>query len=164
MTPHLLVTELDSLDLATALNRVAIGLLVVAAAWAGLVAALASWGPTVRWARALTPRVLRAALFATVSGSLAISPAQGASDLDGLPLPSRGVTGKPTTALAGDHHVVTAGESLWSIAAGALPSDAGPQAITRESIAWYHRNRAVIGSDADLILPGQVLVSPEGDR
>jgi len=158
-----MTSQLLFLDLPMALHRLAACLLCVALAWSGLVAALASWQPTARWARALTPRVLHAALFTAVSGGLAISPAHAAGDLDGLPLPSRGVTAVPTAAETGAH-VVAAGDCLWSIAKDALPPDAGTEATARESAAWYRRNRAVIGDDPDLILPGQVLAAPESVR
>lgn len=114
----------------------------------------------------MTPRALRVLLFTTVSGTLAISPARAAGDLDGLPLPSRGPTLQPTAAAtsSADRHVVTRGESLWTISAQALPPGAPPSAIADQSAAWYERNEDVIGQDADVIHPGQVLVAPEGIR
>lgn len=56
--------------------------------------------------------------------------------------------------------VVAPGDSLWSIAAAHLPSDAGPQRIAREWPRWYGANRAVVGADPALIRPGQVLHAP----
>src|ERR1044072_4296618 len=82
-------------DLPTALFQLTSALLLTVLAWATLVALLASWGPTKRLALALTPRLIRAAVFTTVSGTLVIGPAQAASDLDGLPFPDRGVTATP---------------------------------------------------------------------
>ena len=89
------LAHVASLDLSTAVNRLAALLLLAALAWAGVVAAMASWAPTARWARVITPRALRLALFTAVSSTLAISPAR-AGDLDGLPLPTRGATTQPT--------------------------------------------------------------------
>jgi hypothetical protein len=151
--------------LPTALSRGALYLLSGALAWAALVAALASWQPTARWARALTPGALRAVVFTAVSGGLAISPAQAASDLDGLPLPSRGPTVEQPGVgdRAADSHVVAPGESLWTISAATVPPGATPSAIARASAAWYLRNRDVIGPNANLIHPGQVLVPPESE-
>lgn len=153
-------TDPVALDLPTALHRISTCLLVGALAWACLVAALASCPRTARWARAITPRALRIALFTAMSGSLAISPARAAGDLDGLPLPTRASTVEP----AADRHVVVPGESLWAISAASLPPDASAAAIADESAAWYRHNRLVIGPDADLIRPGQVLLLPEGRR
>ena len=52
------------------------------------------------------------------------------------------------------------GDTLWSIAArhlGPNPSDAE---IAQAWPAWHDANREVVGSDPDLLLPGQVLRSP----
>ncbi|WP_145807591.1 LysM peptidoglycan-binding domain-containing protein [Kribbella amoyensis] len=80
-------------------------------------------------------------------------------------VPDRPTVGAPTRytdlgtgRVAG--RVVATGESLWSIAAGEL----GPQATNSQIDArwrqWYAANRAVIGSDPDLIRSGQVLRTP----
>jgi hypothetical protein len=67
----------------------------------------------------------------------------------------RGAGGSPVEV------VVHRGDSLWSVAARHL----GPAATDREVAAewprWYAANRAVIGPDPDLVLPGQVLRAPE---
>jgi hypothetical protein len=59
--------------------------------------------------------------------------------------------------------VVRAGDSLWTLAARRL----GPGASAAEiAVAWprlYAANRAVIGTDPDLIHPGQRLVPPAAD-
>ncbi|MFL6090070.1 MAG: hypothetical protein ACJ71Z_08020 [Aeromicrobium sp.] len=144
---------LATIDLPTALARLATALLGVALAWAALVAALASWRPTAHWARAITPRALRAAALTALSGTLAISPARAAGDLDGLPLPQRGAT---TTGA----HVVAPGESLWAIAANRLGPDATAGAVAGSSRAWYLRNRDTIGPDPDVIRAGQMLEAP----
>ena len=165
-----MTTDLLSADLATALRQVAALSLAVVGAWAALIGLLASWRPTARLARALTPRLLRAALFTTVSGTLAISPAHATGELDGLPFPDRAVTAEPSNAgtpeppmpvASSTHHVVRSGESLWSIAAATLPAEAPPDRIAEASAAWYDVNRATIGADPDLILPGQQLTAPD---
>src|SRR5687768_14270717 len=153
--------DLLSADLPTALSQLTAATLVVVGAWAALVGLLASWRPTARVARALTPRVLRTALFTTVSGTLAISPAHADSDLDGLPFPDRGTTVQPVSAGTSGEHVVQAGESLWTIAASALPPDAGTANVAGASAAWYDANRRTIGPDPDVIHPGQQLVAPD---
>src|SRR5665647_2891774 len=60
--------------------------------------------------------------------------------------------------------VVHRGDNLWSIAARHL----GPMATTTEISAKWHRwfaaNRHVIGDDANLITPGQVLRPPGPGR
>lgn len=163
-------------DLPTALLQLTSALLAAALAWTALVALLASWRPTKRIALVLTPRLIRAAVFTTVSGTLVISPAQAASDLDGLPFPDRSVTATPagpaspavpaspaTPTASSDHHVVQAGESLWSIAAYTLPSDAKPAQVAGTAAAWYDANRATIGLDPDLIHPGQQLTAPDAE-
>jgi hypothetical protein len=166
VTFHFLFSDPAAVDLPTALNRLATYLLGGALGWAGLVGALASWEPTARWARALTPRALRVALFTAVSGALAISPARAAGGLDGLPLPTRGPTVEPagSAAPAADRHVVATGESLWAIAAQTLQPGATSSAVAEECEAWYQRNHETIGPDPNVIHPGQTLLAPEGTR
>ena len=80
----------------------------------------------------------------------------GATVVAGLPLPER-----PTGRL---HHpppdravLVEAGDSLWSLAIEGLPVGADAAAVTAAWHRLYARNRAVIGSDPDLLRPGQRL-------
>jgi nucleoid-associated protein YgaU len=56
--------------------------------------------------------------------------------------------------------VVHPGDSLWSLAAHELGPDASAAEIAARWPEWYAANRQVIGSDPDLILPGQVLRIP----
>ncbi len=56
--------------------------------------------------------------------------------------------------------VVRPGDTLWAIAAGRLGPGAGDSAVASEWPRWYAANRAVIGPDPDLILPGQRLTPP----
>ncbi len=65
---------------------------------------------------------------------------------------------------SGAAHVVARGDTLWDIAASALrakgkvPSSSD---VARYWPALYDLNRAVIGPDPNLILPGQRLVLPQ---
>jgi nucleoid-associated protein YgaU len=56
--------------------------------------------------------------------------------------------------------MVRPGDSLWRIAARALPRDSGRQTIERAWHRWYAANRGVIGPDPDLLQPGQQLTPP----
>jgi resuscitation-promoting factor RpfA len=56
--------------------------------------------------------------------------------------------------------VVLRGDTLWAIAARALPTDASDADVAAEVQRWHAANAAVIGADPDLIRPGQVLVAP----
>jgi nucleoid-associated protein YgaU len=64
-----------------------------------------------------------------------------------------------------EHHgqavvVVLRGDTLWSIAARHLGPAARAAEINAEWPRWLAANRGVIGDDADLILPGQLLRPP----
>ncbi len=59
-------------------------------------------------------------------------------------------------------HVVVHGDSLWEIAASTLGPGAGTGEIAGLVAEVYQLNRDVIGSDPDLILPGQQLQLPSG--
>jgi nucleoid-associated protein YgaU len=56
--------------------------------------------------------------------------------------------------------VVQPGDSLWRIAAEHLPGHPTPKRIARAWPRWYAANRAVIGDDPNLIVPGQHLHTP----
>jgi nucleoid-associated protein YgaU len=60
--------------------------------------------------------------------------------------------------------VVLRGDTLWSIARRHLVATGHPAPtdtdIDAEWRRWYAANRAVIGADPDLILPGQRLAPP----
>lgn len=76
--------------------------------------------------------------------------------------PSRGSNSSHPDSSHPDPIVVHRGDCLWDIVARAL----GPTVSEREIAAalprWYAANRETIGSDPDLLLPGQVLHAPEG--
>lgn len=55
---------------------------------------------------------------------------------------------------------VLAGDSLWNIVAGHLGPEATDVQIALEWPRWYEANKALIGQDPDVLLPGQVLVPP----
>jgi hypothetical protein len=57
---------------------------------------------------------------------------------------------------------VRRGDSLWRIAREDLPSSAADASVCRAVAALYAANRAVIGPDPDLILPGTELTLPGG--
>ena len=61
---------------------------------------------------------------------------------------------------AGGIVVVHRGDTLWSIAARHLGPAAAAADIDRECHRWFTTNGKVIGEDANLILPGQVLRPP----
>jgi nucleoid-associated protein YgaU len=57
---------------------------------------------------------------------------------------------------------VRAGDSLWLIAARRLGPSADPAEVAAAWPRWYRTNRALIGDDPDLIMPGQLLTPPAG--
>jgi hypothetical protein len=72
-------------------------------------------------------------------------------------LPAAGIT-------APDRPVVVPGDCLWQIAADRLPAPATDVRVAAAVDRWYARNRAVIGPDPDLILPGTRLEQPGGPQ
>ena len=76
---------------------------------------------------------------------------------------ARLVTG-PTRAerRVADEVVVRRGDSLWDIAARHLGPDASAADVAVEWPRWHQANRDVIGTDPDLLIPGQRLVPPVG--
>jgi nucleoid-associated protein YgaU len=55
---------------------------------------------------------------------------------------------------------VLAGDTLWDIAATAMGPGASDMDIAMQWPRWYEANRAVIGQDPDVLLPGQILQPP----
>lgn len=93
--------------------------------------------------------------------------------LTGLPFPDRATVGSspakqpsavvhaPTGQDGGGRRVVVReGDSLWSIAAAHLPADASDAEIATAWHLIYERNRAAVGNDPDMLVPGQHLVLP----
>lgn len=138
------------------------------AGWVLLIVTAASIPSASRFARFATPELFRRALFVGTAGALALSPAQadrGSSpvhatsqehSLEGLRLPDRPATAAP----AKRHIVVRSGDTLWAIAARSLPATATNSEIAVTCGRWYTANRAVIGTDPDLIRPNQHLTPP----
>jgi hypothetical protein len=63
---------------------------------------------------------------------------------------------------AGPSEVAVApGDSLWSIVAAHLGPLAGSAEVAAAWPAWFEANRATIGDDPSLLIPGQVLRSPQ---
>ena len=59
--------------------------------------------------------------------------------------------------------MIVRGDCLWRIAEAALPAGNGHPTdaeVARAVRAWWSANAAVIGSDPDLVRPGQVLHAP----
>ena len=83
-------------------------------------------------------------------------------DVSVAPLPPAATTPSPAATSppspAAKTHTVLAGDTLWAIAASDLAAGATPAEITLAWQHWYGENRALIGSDPALIVPGQVLV------
>lgn len=88
-----------------------------------------------------------------------------ADQVAGLRLPDLPVAGgahpKASGASSPERVSVRRGDSLWSIAAGRLPADASIAHIAALTTRLYSLNRATIGADPDLILPGTTLIAPE---
>lgn len=100
--------------------------------------------PDVTWRPSAPPRPTSAAVDA--AGSLVVPPPRVADD---------------ARERAGQVVVVVRGDTLWDIARRWLPAGADDGEVAAAWPAWYAANRAVIGEDPDLLLPGQRLVPPE---
>ncbi|MDQ4046964.1 MAG: LysM peptidoglycan-binding domain-containing protein [Actinomycetota bacterium] len=61
---------------------------------------------------------------------------------------------------AGHELVVRSGDTLWTIAAGHLGPEASDVDIALEWPRWFENNRAIIGSNPNTLLPGQILKAP----
>ncbi|MDO8108596.1 hypothetical protein Q6348_15465 [Isoptericola sp. b441] len=80
------------------------------------------------------------------------------------PTPAGAATTRSATQAAERARVtVRRGDCLWSIAASHLPPGASDAEVAAAWPAWYAANRATIGPDPGLLLPGQVLVQPVGE-
>lgn len=65
---------------------------------------------------------------------------------------------------AGGSVTVRRGDCLWDLVSRALGPDADDAQIASAWPRWYAANRDVIGSDPDLLLPGQILHAPASPR
>ncbi|GIL35573.1 LysM peptidoglycan-binding domain-containing protein [Phycicoccus sp. DTK01] len=79
------------------------------------------------------------------------------------PQPDVGVVSGRFSVTDPDVVVVHRGDSLWTLAARHLGPGASDAEVARAWPRWYAANRAVIGADPDLLLPGQVLRAPTVD-
>jgi hypothetical protein len=121
--------------------------------------------------------VLAAGGVALVGGLGAPAHADGRSPLQGLPLPDRATTTTHVShvfARAAAHHdraappsqrqrsfvVVEPGGTLWAIARADLPPNTPDAAVSRRVREIHQANLSVIGTDPDLIRPGQRLRMP----
>ncbi|MFD1214873.1 LysM peptidoglycan-binding domain-containing protein, partial [Arthrobacter sp. GCM10027362] len=80
------------------------------------------------------------------------------------PPPSPGLVSGRTPDRQSEPGTVTvrAGDTLWDIAARDLGSLATDAEIAAHWPRWYAANRAVIGADPALLVPGQILTPPSG--
>ncbi|WP_225224551.1 LysM peptidoglycan-binding domain-containing protein [Cellulomonas sp. JH27-2] len=69
-------------------------------------------------------------------------------------------TSRAAGAASDDVVVVRPGDTLWSIAADHLGSDASTRDVAAAWPAWFHANADEIGDDPDHIVPGQRLTVP----
>jgi LysM domain len=118
------------------------------------------------------PRIVVAAAQRDPGRSPAASVAEA---IRGLPLPDRpygrraAVPAEPAEPAGGQDErpgsvrrvIVRSGDSLWTIAERQLGPDATALAVSTEWRRWYAANRARIGPDPNLIIPGMVLHAPE---
>lgn len=126
-------------------------------------------------------RVVLAACGVALASTSATIPAHAVSGIDhrqahgvgllsGLPLPDRAVAPRAPSRSSAPPGSATRtvtvhrGDTLWSIAARDLPAGAPDQAIASRWRAIYDANRGLVGSDPDVIEPGQHLHLPRKDQ
>lgn len=148
------------------LTLAALGLQLLGAplAHAGTVTADPQWSPT------SPPATAAAVWMPTEHAASAPHPGPGATDprwkphapvVSPGPLSAQPVRAARQQPVDEDGSVtVVAGDSLWTIAANQLGSPASDRDIALEWPRWYEANRAVLGENPDVLLPGQVLRPP----
>jgi len=87
---------------------------------------------------------------------------QGTSVLAGLAFPDLPGAAVGAASAPPELRPVRRGDSLWRIARDELAPSAPDSAVCGEVAAIYAANRALIGPDPDLILPGTQLTLPGG--
>ena len=166
---HRALADLQGPNFSSAL--LALGCLVqlLLSSWVLVTVSLALAHAPAPLVRAVTPRVLRRALFAGAAGALALSPVQADQavtparhDVAGLQLPDRPIASPPHVETSPPAVVVRPGDTLWAIAAHSLPVTATNAEIADACARWHDANRDVIGDDPDLIFPRQRLTPPLG--
>lgn len=139
--------------------------------WVLLTVALALVHAPAPLMRAVTPRLLRRALFAGAAGALAltpvhadrvVAPSRPAHDPAGLRLPDRPTASVPRVDADPAAVVVRPGDTLWAIAARHLPAGATNAEIARACSRWHAANLDVIGPEPNLIFPTQRIHPPLG--
>ncbi len=120
-------------------------------------------------------RAVLGALGAALTGGLATpalafdgsgAPSDPVTVVRGLPYPDRAEGGVSRPVLARTatptrpQHLVVPGDTLWAIAARDLSPDASPADITDRWQQIYRLNRAAVGPDPDLLVPGTSLELP----
>lgn len=99
------------------------------------------------------------------------NPATPPSDLDpgwqpAAPVASPGLLAAPAVRAVEEAKTETgavavlAGDTLWDIAAQAMGPGASDVEIAMQWPRWYEANRAIIGQNPDVLLPGQILQPP----
>jgi hypothetical protein len=120
-------------------------------------AASASPTPTALGPTAVVTPAGRPTAALSVDGDALVSPTSG---------PSRSTAAAPPTAAArsavpGDDVVVAPGDTLWDLAAAELGPDATDRQVAQAWPQWWSANRAAIGTDPDLLVPGTHLSVPQ---
>lgn len=94
-------------------------------------------------------------------GNRAVPSANGANGAPGET--ASNIPGGESAPLRGDNDVVVkSGDSLWSIVAAALGPYASDVDVAASWPDWYRANRETIGTNPNLIFPGQILHAPLG--
>ncbi|UPK76171.1 hypothetical protein MU582_05900 [Nocardioidaceae bacterium SCSIO 66511] len=156
-----------------------------AAAWLCVATALAvvaevrgAGSLAARLSQRITPRCVAAVIGLVVGGAAGLAPITASAaddatttrpDISGLQLPDRpsvAARSLPARKPVDGRSVVIvrSGDSLWRVAAERLPPGADDAAVARACKRWYAANRAAIGPDPDLLLPGTRLEPPTDDR
>lgn len=100
------------------------------------------------------------ALVALAAPARAAAPDATASHVASTAPAQRAAEGASPAARVGAVVVVRRGDTLWDLARRHLPAGATDAQIAREWPRWYAANRAVVGPDPGLLLPGQRLRVP----
>ena len=150
-----------------ALTRAASVALVACTAWLWLVTSLTAYDAA-RGARIRSlpgcPRAVRRLLLTACGVALAasVAPANADPGQSGLPpTPVASTAGASPTAPAVD---VRKGDCLWDLAEASLAPDAPVAEVDRQWRAIWAANRDTVGTEPDLIVPGQHLTIPEAGR
>jgi len=119
--------------------------------------------PLRRWATAVVAAAVGVAAAAPASAAAATAPRPRPAVAPALGWP------QAPTVPAGRAHphpsvrtavVVRPGDCLWSVAARDLGRDATATRVAAAWPLWWAANRASIGADPDLVIPGQRLLRP----